>query len=75
MYNKVRVSKNLCDNLVIQNGLKQGDDLSPLLFNFYLEYAMRNIQKDHVRLGLNRSRRLLAYVDDMNLLGGNVPRR
>jgi hypothetical protein len=27
-------------------GLKQGDALSPLLFNFVLEYALRRIQKN-----------------------------
>jgi hypothetical protein len=31
-YSKVRMGKYLSDNFPIQNGLKQGDDLSPLLF-------------------------------------------
>jgi hypothetical protein len=35
-YVKVRVGKHLCDTFHIQNGLKQGDALSPLLFNFNL---------------------------------------
>jgi hypothetical protein len=34
-YNKVRVSKHLSDSFPIQNGLKQGDALSSLLFNFF----------------------------------------
>jgi hypothetical protein len=33
MYSKVRISKYLSDNFPIKNGLKQGDALSPLLFN------------------------------------------
>jgi hypothetical protein len=40
-YSKVRVGKLLSDKFPIQNGLKQGDALSPLLFNFTLEYAIR----------------------------------
>ena len=35
-YNSVRVGMNLSDMFSIRNGLKQGDDLSPLLFNFSL---------------------------------------
>jgi hypothetical protein len=41
MYSKVRIGKHLSDSFPIQNGLKQGDALSPLLFNFALEYAIR----------------------------------
>jgi hypothetical protein len=33
-YSKVRVGQRLSDSCPIQNGLKQGDALSPLLFNF-----------------------------------------
>jgi hypothetical protein len=40
-YSKVRVGKLSSDKFPIQNGLKQGDALSPLLFNFALEYASR----------------------------------
>jgi hypothetical protein len=40
-YGKVRIGKHLSDNFPIQNGLKQGDALSPLLFNFAFEYAIR----------------------------------
>jgi len=43
-YCKVRVGKNVSDRLPITNGLKQGDALSPLLFNFALEYALRRFQ-------------------------------
>ena len=44
MYNRVRVGKNLFDMIPIRNGLKQGDILSPLLFNFALDYAIRMVQ-------------------------------
>jgi hypothetical protein len=43
-YSTVRVGKNLSDRLPIKNGLNQGDALSPLLFNFALEYAIRMVQ-------------------------------
>jgi hypothetical protein len=33
-YSEVRIGKHLSDSFPIQNGLKQGDALSPLFFNF-----------------------------------------
>jgi hypothetical protein len=38
-YSNVCVGKLLSDKFPIQNGLKQGDALSPLLFNLSFEYA------------------------------------
>ena len=43
-YNRVLVDKNLSEVFPIRNGLKQGDALSPLFFNFALEYAIRRAQ-------------------------------
>ena len=34
----------MSDVFLIRNGLKQGDALSPVLFNFVLEYAIRRVQ-------------------------------
>jgi hypothetical protein len=45
MYSRVWVGKNLSDRFPIRNGLKQGDALLPLLFNFALEYAIIRVQK------------------------------
>ena len=42
-YSRVRVGKNLFEMFPIMRGLKQGDALSPLLFNFALEYAIKRV--------------------------------
>jgi hypothetical protein len=43
MYSRVRVGKDLSEMFPIRTGLKQGDALSPLLFNFALEYAIKRV--------------------------------
>jgi hypothetical protein len=48
----------------IRYGFKQGDALSPLLFNSALEYAIRRVQVKQDGLNLNGTPKLLVYGGD-----------
>jgi hypothetical protein len=69
---KVHIGKHLSHSFPIQNGLKQGDALPPLLLNSALEHAIRKVQENQVVLKLNATHQLLAYADDVNLLEDNI---
>jgi len=71
-YSRVRVGKILSDMFPIRNGFKQGDALSPLLFNFTLDYTIRRVHVIQDGLKLSGTRQLLVYADDVNILGGSV---
>jgi hypothetical protein len=70
MKHKVKsVSVNIC--LTVFLSKEQGDSLSPLLFNFALEYAIRKVLESQVGLKSNGTYQLLAHVD-VNVLIDNI---
>jgi hypothetical protein len=64
------IGKHLSDTFPIKNALKQRDALSPLLFNFALEYVIRMVQESRMGLKWNTAADGLCQV--LNLLGGNI---
>jgi hypothetical protein len=56
---------------VVGQRLAPADALSPLLFNFALQYVIKRVQVNQNGLKLYGPPQLLVYADDVNILGGN----
>ena len=55
----------------IENGLKQGNALSLLLFKFSLECTIKKVQKNNLGLDMNGTHQVLDYAD-VNLIGDDI---
>jgi hypothetical protein len=56
--------------LPVKKCLKEGDALSPSLFNCALEYAVKRVPEKEDGLKLNDTYKFLVYASNVNSLGG-----
>jgi len=69
---KIQVGNSLSTATQVKTGLRQGDALSPILFNLTLEKVVQSTSFEHgdVKIGETKIS-LLAYADDLVLLAEN----
>jgi Reverse transcriptase (RNA-dependent DNA polymerase). len=56
----------------LSSGFRIENVLSPLLLNFALEYNIRKVQETRLGLDVNGTHQVLAYADDVNLIGDDT---
>jgi len=71
---RIKVQNMMTEEFAINKGLRQGDALSTQLFNVVLEKVMRNIQINKGGSIYTRTLHILAYADDINLIGRSTGR-
>jgi len=67
---KVRFWQETSTQFKVQTGLRQGDALSPMLFNLTLEKVVRDMTKER-KMNLGELNVLLAYADDIVIMGNS----
>ncbi|GFX08278.1 reverse transcriptase domain-containing protein [Trichonephila clavipes] len=66
---RIKIQKYLSEPFTTERGLRQGDLLACLLFNLVLEKCIRDSGLDRSGTLWNRSLQLLAYADDIDIIG------
>lgn len=70
---RVRVEQTMSEAFEISTGLKQGDSLSPTLFNLVLEKAIRETQIETMGIMISQQRtQVLCFTDDLNILENSI---
>lgn len=68
---KVRVENEYTETFDVNTGVRQGDGLSPLLFNIVLERTLKRTRELQLGMNVGTIINLLAFADDIVLLVDN----
>ena len=68
----MRIGNYLSSSFPIENGFKHLSAILLLLLNFALKYAIKKVQETNLVLDMNGTHQVLAYADDVNLIGNNI---
>jgi hypothetical protein len=70
--NKIKIQTKLSEYFITNRGIRQRDSLSTLLFNIGLEKVMREIIINPGGTIFNRSKKYMAYADDIVIIARNT---
>lgn len=71
---EIKFNRHMSDELEVKTGLRQGDALSPVLFNIALETVVNKTKSKYDGLNLEdniKQRGILANENDIIILGSN----
>ena len=66
---RIKIQSHLSEPFITERGLRQGDSLACLLFNLALEKCIRDSGLNRRGTLWGRSLQLLAYADDIDIIG------
>ena len=67
----MRIKIYLSISFRIENGLKQGNVLSPLLFNCVVEYTITKVEETNLGLDMKGIHQILDY-EDVSIIGDDI---
>jgi hypothetical protein len=69
----IKIQNDCSESFETRQGLRQGDVLSTLLFNVLLEVIVRRVNLQTTGTIYNKEKQLLAYADDIDIVGRSQP--
>lgn len=65
---KVKVEGQVSEAFSVDTGVRQGDGISPILFNIALEEALQKVKSSEVGIKIGKKINILAFADDVAIL-------
>lgn len=65
---KVKVEGQLSKDFSVNTGVRQGDGMSPMLFNIALEEALQKVKSSDIGIKIGKTFNILAFADDVAIM-------